>query len=48
MGLYFQQKTLRRDLVYWMPHPSKAGTIAASFISRLIVKVLVDYTGCIQ
>jgi hypothetical protein len=47
MGLYFVYKILRRDLWHWIGLEGAASVIE-SVLGRLIVKVLVDFTGVIQ
>ena len=47
MGLYFMYKILRRDLWHWIALEG-APSVVESVLERLIVKVLVDYTGVIQ
>ncbi len=41
--LYLTYKVLRRDVVYWVP----GFGFFSSLIIRILVKVLVDFTGCI-
>jgi hypothetical protein len=45
--LYFIYKALRRDLWHWMPLQG-AAIVVHSVVERLIVKVLVDFTGVLQ
>jgi len=47
MSLYFVYKLLRRDFWHWVPLKC-AMSVVQSVLERLIVKVLVDYTGVIQ
>jgi hypothetical protein len=47
MSLYFTYKLLRRDFSHWIPLKG-ATSVVASVLERLIVKVLVDFTGVIQ
>jgi hypothetical protein len=47
MGLYFVYKILRRDLWHWIPLET-AASVVESVLERLVVKVLVDFTGVIQ
>ena len=47
MGLYFMYKILRRDLWHWIPLEG-AASVVESVLERLVVKVLVDFTGVIQ
>ncbi|GMI51962.1 hypothetical protein TeGR_g223 [Tetraparma gracilis] len=47
MGLYFAYKILRRDLWHWIPLEG-AASVVESVLERLVVKVLVDFTGVIQ
>jgi hypothetical protein len=47
MGLYFTYKILRRDFWHWVPLQG-AASVVESVLERLVVKVLVDFTGVIQ
>jgi hypothetical protein len=47
MSLYFVYKLLRRDLWHWVALEG-AASVVESVLERLIVKVLVDFTGVIQ
>jgi hypothetical protein len=47
MGLYFMYKILRGDLWHWIPLEGAAGVVE-SVLERLLVKVVVDFTGVIQ
>jgi hypothetical protein len=47
MGLYFTYKILRRDFWHWVPIEGAMG-VPYSVLERLVVKVLVDFTGVIQ
>ena len=47
MGLYFTYKILRCDLWHWVPLTSVASALE-SVLERLVVKILVDFTGVIQ
>jgi hypothetical protein len=47
MGLYFGYRLVRKDLWHWIPVDGVGGVVAA-VLERLVVKVLVDYTGVIQ
>jgi hypothetical protein len=47
MGLFFMHKFLRRDLWHWVALEG-AIRVVESVIERLIVKVLVDFTGVLQ
>jgi hypothetical protein len=47
MGLYFIYKILRRDLWHWVPMEGVA-SVVESVLERLVVKVLVDFTGVVQ
>jgi hypothetical protein len=47
MGLYFMYKILRRDLWHWIALEG-AASVVESVLERLVVKVLVDFTGVIQ
>jgi hypothetical protein len=44
MGLYFLQKIARGDFHIWFPIDGAAG-LFVSFLHRLVVKTIVDYTG---
>ena len=44
IGLYLVFKILRRDVHYWIPVSFLIGSIFA----RIVVKVIVDFTGCIH
>ncbi|GMI42982.1 hypothetical protein TeGR_g4188 [Tetraparma gracilis] len=47
MGLYVTYKILRRDFWHWIPLEG-AASVVESVLERLLVKVLVDFTGVIQ
>ena len=47
MGLYFMYKILRRDLWHWIALEG-AASVVESAVERIMVKVLVDFTGVIQ
>ncbi|GMI28241.1 hypothetical protein TeGR_g4461, partial [Tetraparma gracilis] len=47
VSLYFTYKILRGDLWHWVPLEG-AASIVQSVLERLVVKVLVDFTGVIQ
>jgi len=47
MGVYLLYRACRRDLHYWVPIESKTGWIF-SILSRVIAKVIADFTGCIH
>ncbi|GMI32162.1 hypothetical protein TeGR_g11318 [Tetraparma gracilis] len=47
MCLYFMYKIARRDFWHWVPLDGAASVIE-SFVFRLMVKVLVDFTGVVQ
>ena len=47
MFFYFLVKIARRDFLYWLPIEGAAGVVA-SLIQRMIVKVIVDFSGCMQ
>ena len=47
MGLYLTYKILRRDLWHWIPLEG-AASVFESVLERLVVKVLVDFTGVLQ
>ena len=40
-------KIARRDFLYWIPIEGAAG-VAVSLIQRMIAKVIVDFSGCMQ
>ena len=46
IGLFFLLKILRGDYYCWIPLSSGFAAIAVSFLYRLVVKILVDFTGC--
>jgi len=46
-GVYMLYRACRGDLYYWMPLEGKTGWFS-SILIRLTVKVIVDFTGCIQ
>jgi hypothetical protein len=48
MGLYFLYKILRRDFWHWIPLEGAASLAVAAVLERLVVKVLVDFTGVLQ
>jgi hypothetical protein len=45
--LYLLQKLLRRDFTYWV-RVEGVGGLAMSFLARVIVKTLTDFTGVLQ
>ena len=47
MLLYLAWKGLRRDFMYWVRVEGVLGIII-SFIERVMVKVIVDFSGCLQ
>jgi hypothetical protein len=47
MGLYFMYKILRRDFWHWVPLEG-AANVVGSAAERLVVKILVDFTGVLQ
>jgi len=47
IGLYFAFKFARNDLYYWMPLEGGMGLIV-TFMGRLLIKVITDYTGCVH
>jgi hypothetical protein len=47
MGLYFVYKILRCDLWHWVALEG-AASVVESVLERLVVKILVDFTGLIQ
>ena len=47
MGLYLLFKVVRRDFYYWIPVRGILAIICA-FISRIFVKIIVDFTGCVH
>jgi hypothetical protein len=47
MGLYLAQKIARGDFTYWAAPEGLAG-IFFSLLARVIVKIMVDYTGNVQ
>jgi hypothetical protein len=47
MCLYFMYKILRCDLWHWIPLEGTA-RVVESVLERLVVKVLVDFTGVVQ
>jgi len=44
IGLYLVFKILRQDIHYWAPGTPLIG----SFIARIVVKVVADFTGCLH
>jgi len=44
IGLYLVFKILRQDFHYWVP----GFPLIATFLHRIAVKVIVDFTGCLQ
>jgi len=44
IGLYLVYKILRQDVHYWIP----GMPLIASIFERIVVKVIVDFTGCIH
>ena len=47
MLLYLVWKILREDFFYWLPVDGFLG-IFGSFLVRVLVKVIVDFSGCLQ
>jgi hypothetical protein len=47
MAMYFIYKALRRDLWHWVPLKGAIGVVE-TVIERIMVKILVDFTGVIQ
>ena len=47
LGLYFLVKVLRDDFRYWLPVGGNA-EIPNGIISRVVVKVIVDFTSLVQ
>ena len=47
MMIYLMWKALRRDLLYWFKLDGFLG-IFGSFLIRVLVKVIVDFSGCLQ
>ena len=47
MGLYLLFKVARCDFYYWIPLRGVLAIIV-SFLCRIFVKVIVDYTGCVH
>jgi hypothetical protein len=47
MGIYLLQKIARGDFYYWLPLEGVLGFVV-SVLMRLLVKVVVDYTGIVQ
>ena len=47
MLIYLGIKALRRDFIYWIPLEG-LWSLVGSLLTRIAVKVVVDYTGCIQ
>ena len=47
LGLYLLVKILRGDFWYWVPLGGNA-EIVSSFIARVVVKVIADFTSIVQ
>ena len=47
MFFYFLVKIARRDFLYWLPIEGATGVVA-SILDRLVVKVVVDFSGCMH
>ena len=47
MGVFLLYRACRCDLHYWLPVEGKTGWFA-SIVARVFVKIVVDFTGCIQ
>ena len=45
--LYLAFKILKRDFLYWFRVEGTFGVVA-SFLCRVVVKVIVDFSGCLQ
>ena len=45
--VYLAVKLARRDFFYWIPIEGAAGVVI-SFFTRILVKVIVDFSGCMQ
>jgi hypothetical protein len=48
MGLYLTYKLARRDFLYLLPLSNFGAHVGASFILRVLVKVMVDYSGTLH
>ena len=46
MLIYFVQKVLRRDFVYFLPIKERRLSLVVSALNRVVVKVVIDFTGC--
>ena len=46
-GLYFLQKILRHNFIYWIPSSGRV-SLVLSFFVRFVVKLVVDFTGVAQ
>jgi len=46
MVFYVLIKLLRRDFIYWPPLKGKAVVFIVSLFARLIIKTIVDFSGC--
>ena len=47
MLFYLSWKVIKGDFMYWIPIDGPLGVIC-SFINRVVVKVIVDFSGCLQ
>jgi len=47
MLLYLLYKVARGDILYW-PRIEGAGGVILSFFARVILKVVVDFSGCVH
>jgi hypothetical protein len=48
IALYLAYKWARRDFHHWVPAPSAALSLVQSTLSRVVVKIAVDFAGIIQ
>jgi hypothetical protein len=48
MLIYLGIKALRRDFIYWIPLEEGLWNLVVSFLIRIVVKVVVDFTGCVH
>ena len=47
MLFYLAWKVIRGDFMYWVPVDGSLG-VALSFFNRVVVKVIVDFSGCLH
>ena len=47
MLLYLAWKLVRRDFMYWVRIEGSLGVIVSLF-ARIFIKVIVDFSGCLQ